>query len=147
MWDENENGVVGMIVEVATKEGVHAAFAIPTEKLIEAWPALDEYVNNNFALIAEEFQHYLEHLCEQLAFLQGIILRFQLDFIRQRIRMNQQYDPSYEETDGDTVLAQSNKEEQEGSAPKSEQVYKTAAGGAQQSDVVSWDTFVLRALK
>jgi HEAT repeat protein/uncharacterized membrane protein/S1-C subfamily serine protease len=141
VWDKNDNGVVGMIVEVATREGVRVAFAIPTEKLIEAWPALDEYVNNNFALISEELRRYLESLSLQLTNLPGYYPRdFSFDRIRQRIRMNQQYDPAYEEADGDTKLIQSSEGVQEGSGAGSDQAYKTSAGGAQASEVVSWET-------
>ncbi|MEZ4644870.1 MAG: hypothetical protein R3E31_19425 [Chloroflexota bacterium] len=40
VWDETLHGVVGMVVTAESKAETKAAFIIPTDKLIEAWPDL-----------------------------------------------------------------------------------------------------------
>jgi hypothetical protein len=40
VWDETLDGVVGMTVAADTRQGVRAAFIIPTDRLVAAWPAL-----------------------------------------------------------------------------------------------------------
>ena len=40
VWDEALHGVVGMVVAAESKADTKAAFIIPTDKLIEAWPDL-----------------------------------------------------------------------------------------------------------
>jgi len=42
VWDEELDGVAGMTVAADTGEGIQAAFIIPTDVLIETWPALIE---------------------------------------------------------------------------------------------------------
>jgi S1-C subfamily serine protease len=42
VWDEQLNGVAGMAVAADTDRVTKAAFAIPTDQLIEAWPELTE---------------------------------------------------------------------------------------------------------
>jgi hypothetical protein len=40
VWDERLKGVVGMVVAADAQPGVRAAFIIPTEVLVSAWPEL-----------------------------------------------------------------------------------------------------------
>ncbi len=40
VWDETLDGVVGMTVAADTRQGVRAAFIIPTDRLVAAWPTL-----------------------------------------------------------------------------------------------------------
>ncbi len=42
VWDEQLEGVVGMVVATDTQPGVRTAFIIPTEVLISTWPKLSE---------------------------------------------------------------------------------------------------------
>jgi hypothetical protein len=62
VWDEQLNGVVGMAVAADTDRGIKAAFMIPANLLIEAWPKLAEQ-----SLDAGS----LEYLREQLAMLEA----------------------------------------------------------------------------
>ncbi len=43
VWDKRENAAVGMIVSIATREGVRSAYMIPAASLIRAWPTLDAH--------------------------------------------------------------------------------------------------------
>ncbi len=44
VWDEQLNGVVGMTVAADTSHQVKAAFMIPTDLLVKAWPLLAETI-------------------------------------------------------------------------------------------------------
>ena len=44
VWDERLKGVVGMVVAADAQPGVRAAFIIPTEVLVSAWPELSDRV-------------------------------------------------------------------------------------------------------
>lgn len=127
VWDQHDNGVVGMIADVVPNDGV--AFAIPTEKLIKAWPPLEEYVNNNLASIAKELQDYLKRLSDHLAVLPAYYPSdFTFDQIRQRVRMSQQYDPAYEGGSEETIQAYNATEEKNDSSALSVQAYKASPG-------------------
>jgi WD40 repeat protein/S1-C subfamily serine protease len=41
VWDETLKGVVGMTVAADTTQGIRAAFIIPTDRLVAAWPELE----------------------------------------------------------------------------------------------------------
>jgi hypothetical protein len=40
VWDETLHGVIGMAATAESKTATKAAFIIPTDKLVEAWPDL-----------------------------------------------------------------------------------------------------------
>jgi formylglycine-generating enzyme required for sulfatase activity len=44
IWDESLQGVVGMIVAADTRPGVRAAFVLPVDRLVRAWPELKPYI-------------------------------------------------------------------------------------------------------
>lgn len=61
VWDEQLIGVAGMTVAADTRQGIRAAFIIPTDRLIAAWPKLAQYSLN---------VHSLDYLQAQLAILE-----------------------------------------------------------------------------
>lgn len=127
VWDKNDGGVVGMVVEIEKREGIRVAFAIPTEILIEAWPELDDYVSNNLSSIAEDLTRYLQRLRENLSWLPGYYPHgFSFDYIRQRIRMKQQTFAEDEmQSNENTDLEQESGAENKPTLKEEEQAYKT----------------------
>lgn len=138
VWDKEEGGVVGMIVEVERRENIRVAFAIPTEILIEAWPELDDYVSNNLSSITKELAQYLQRLRENLSRLPGYYPSgFSFDYIRQRIRMKQQPSESVEHND-----PSKNTEANITNLNEEEQAYKTRIDETDMagSTIVDWET-------
>ncbi len=146
VWDKDDGGVVGMIVEVERREGIRVAFAIPTKILSEAWPELNDYIDNDLSPIAEELMRYFQQLQESLSWLPDYYPRgFSFDHIRQRIRMKQQISTLVEDEMQNEESSDSNHEntiESKGNLKVQEQAYSTRAEDANQSlsTVVDWET-------
>jgi HEAT repeat protein len=92
VWDKQLEGVVGMVVAEESASDVRAAFVIPVDVLIKAWPELTQYVSDEFTSIADELKTYLQKLHKDLSVL-PIYLHdlhgFDFDGIRQRVRISQ----------------------------------------------------------
>ena len=143
VWDKDDSGVVGMIVEVEKREGIRVAFAIPTEILIQAWPELNDYIHNDLSSIAEELERYLQRLRETLSWLPGYYPQgFSFDHIRQRIKMKQQtFEDETRDHEG-ASLVQGSIMENDTEVKAEEQAYTTRTDDTTQSDttVTDWDT-------
>ena len=42
VWDDDLEGVVGMVVAAEARAEIRAAFTIPTDVLLESWPEMDQ---------------------------------------------------------------------------------------------------------
>jgi len=104
------------------------------EILIEAWPELDDYVNNALSSIVEELTKYFQSLDAHLAWLPAYYPRgFDFDYIRQRISMKQQA-IVYTEKDEESDPLQTLETDKKSSSKEMEQAYKTWTELSQQGE-------------
>ncbi|HEV8483248.1 MAG TPA: trypsin-like peptidase domain-containing protein, partial [Blastocatellia bacterium] len=63
VWDNETKGIVGMVVVAEKRSEVRAAFMIPTDTLIEAWPQLQSELAQAKALTGKPEQKVTESSC------------------------------------------------------------------------------------
>jgi HEAT repeat protein len=83
VWDEQESGIIGMVIVPEEASHASSAFAIPAETLFKVWPEANRQITNELTVYLELLAHRFSRVPEYFP------SHLTIDQIHQAIRVNQ----------------------------------------------------------
>ena len=83
VWDEQESGIIGMVIVPEEASHASSAFAIPAETLFKVWPEANRQITNELTVYLELLAHRFSRVPEYFP------AHLNMDLIHQAIRVKQ----------------------------------------------------------
>src|SRR5258708_22029247 len=82
VWDEQENGIIGMLIVPEEASSASSAFAMPAEALLKVWPEANRQITNELTVYLELLAHRFSQVPEYFP------AHLNIDQIQQAMRVN-----------------------------------------------------------